>query len=69
LAGAGPESSCPRDSFLGTKLPKDPKQRIEPLSVDAVEALTDAMPGRYRALVTLAAGTGLRQGEALWTRR
>lgn len=29
-----------------------------------MEALTDAMPGRYRALITLAAGTGLRQGEA-----
>src|SRR3954463_4712374 len=48
----------------GTKLPKNPKERIEPLSVDAVEALTDAMPGRYRGLITLAAGTGLRQGEA-----
>ena len=35
-----------------------------PLSLEAVEALTDAMPDRYRALVTLAAGTGLRQGEA-----
>jgi integrase len=48
----------------GTKLPKNPKERIEPLSVDAVEALTEAIPGRYRALVTLAAGTGVRQGEA-----
>ena len=48
----------------GTKLPKDPGHRIEPLSVEAVKALTDAVPGRYRALVTLAAGTGLRQGEA-----
>ena len=48
----------------GTKLPKNPKQRIEPLSVDAVQALAEAIPDRYRALVTLAAGTGLRQGEA-----
>jgi hypothetical protein len=48
----------------GTRLPKDPRERIEPLSVEAVQALTDAMPDRYRALVTLAAGTGLRQGEA-----
>ena len=47
-----------------TKLPKNPKQRIEPLSVDAVQALAEAIPDRYRALVTLAAGTGLRQGEA-----
>ncbi|PWW24886.1 site-specific recombinase XerD [Geodermatophilus normandii] len=49
----------------GTRLPKVHKQRIEPLSIEAVRALTDAVPERYRALVTLAAGTGLRQGEAL----
>jgi integrase len=49
---------------MGTKLPKNPRERMEPLSVDAVRALTDAMPDRYRALVSLAAGTGLRQGEA-----
>ncbi|SDY50811.1 Site-specific recombinase XerD [Modestobacter sp. DSM 44400] len=49
----------------GTKLPKAHKQPVEPLSLDAVRALTDAMPARYRALITLAAGTGIRQGEAL----
>ena len=49
----------------GTKLPKVHRQRIEPMTLEAVEALTEAMPERYRALVTLAAGTGLRQGEAL----
>jgi integrase len=47
----------------GTKLPKIHRQRIEPMTLEAVEALTEAMPERYRALVTLAAGTGLRQGE------
>jgi integrase len=47
----------------GTKLPKVHRQRIEPMTIEAVEALTEAMPERYRALVTLAAGTGLRQGE------
>jgi integrase len=41
------------------------RQRIEPMTLEAVEALTEAMPERYRALVTLAAGTGLRQGEML----
>jgi integrase len=34
-----------------------------PLTLEAVQALTDAMPGRCRVLVTLAAGAGLRQGE------
>ena len=47
----------------GTKLPKVHRQRIEPMTLEAVEVLTEAMPERYRALVTLAAGTGLRQGE------
>ena len=47
----------------GTRLPKVHRQRIEPMTFEAVEALTAAMPERYRALVTLAAGTGLRQGE------
>jgi integrase len=47
----------------GTKLPKVHRQPIEPTTLEAVEALTEAMPERYRALITLAAGTGLRQGE------
>ena len=47
----------------GTKLPKVHRQPIEPMTLEAVEALTEAMPERYRALITLAAGTGLRQGE------
>jgi integrase len=49
---------------VGTRLPKIHKKRVEPLPVEAVLALTEAVPERYRALVTLAAGTGLRQGEA-----
>jgi integrase len=47
----------------GTKLPKVHRQRVEPMTLEAVQALTEAIPERYRALVTLAAGTGLRQGE------
>lgn len=48
----------------GPKLPKVHRRRVEPLTREAVQALTDAVADRYRALVTLAAGTGLRQGEA-----
>jgi integrase len=48
---------------LGLKLPKVERERVEPLSVDDVEALTELAPERYRALVVFAAGTGLRQGE------
>jgi integrase len=47
----------------GTRLPSVSKARVEPLPLHVVRALEDALPGRYRALVTLAAGTGLRQGE------
>jgi hypothetical protein len=42
----------------GTKLPKVHRQRIEPMALEAVEALTKAMPERYRALVTLAVQRG-----------
>jgi integrase len=47
----------------GTKLPKVHRKRVEPMTLEAVQALTEAMPDRYRALVILSAGTGLRQGE------
>lgn len=47
----------------GTKLPKVEKARVKPLETGTVEALRDAMPDELRALVTFAAGTGLRQGE------
>lgn len=49
----------------GTKLPKVQRAQVAPLSIAEVQRLTEAMPGRYRALVTLAAGTGMRQGECL----
>lgn len=45
-------------------LPEKPKTKVQPVSTEVVHALRDAMPERYRALVVLAAGTGLRQGEA-----
>ena len=44
-------------------LPKHQRGEVAPLAVEAVEALAAAMPPRYRALITFAAGTGLRQGE------
>jgi integrase len=48
----------------GVKLPEITRERVVPLELVEVAALADAMPARYRALVTLGAGTGLRQGEA-----
>lgn len=43
--------------------PQIRKARIVPLSVEQVEALAEALPVRYRALVIVAAGLGLRPGE------
>jgi integrase len=47
------------------ELPRKPKVEIVPPTVDEVERLLGAMPDRYRILGTLAAGAGLRLGEAL----
>ena len=52
-----------RSPATGVRLPRQPKQQVVPPTVQDVTALIDAMPERYRALVVLAAGTGLRQGE------
>ncbi len=51
--------------FEGTRLPKVERARVEPLATDLVYAIADTVPDRYRALVVLAASTGLRHGEAL----
>jgi integrase len=49
---------------IDVRLPKPAPKRVEPLPTERVEALIAAMPERYRALIVLAAGTGLRRGEA-----
>jgi len=48
----------------GIRLPRRVPRQVVPLTTEQVHALSAAMPPRYRALVVLAAGTGLRQGEA-----
>ena len=47
----------------GVRLPRQPRREVQPPTVEQVKALIDTMPDRYKALVVLAAGTGLRQGE------
>lgn len=47
----------------GTKLPKVERKKIVPLTTEQVTAVRDALPPQLQALVTLAAGTGMRQGE------
>ncbi len=53
------------DPFARVTLPRAEQERIVPLSVAQVRALADAMAPRYRALVLVQAGLGLRIGELL----
>lgn len=47
----------------GINLPKAPADAREPLTADQVHALAAAAPARYRALVLVAAESGMRFGE------
>ena len=49
----------------GTKLPTVEKRRVAPMTTEQVETLRNELPGALKALVTFAAGTGMRQGEVL----
>jgi integrase len=52
-----------RSPCAGVRLPRQARHEVQPPTVEQVEALIDAMPDRYKTLIVLAAGTGLRQGE------
>lgn len=45
------------------RLPEVEERHVVPMGTGEVEAIRAAMPERYRAMILLAAGTGLRQGE------
>lgn len=64
FAAAVRDRAIGHDPTDGVKLPELPRKRVVPLTVEQVNALADAMPAAYRALVVTAAGTGVRQGEA-----
>jgi integrase len=63
LSDAVADRIVARNPAKGVKLPRKQAEPIVPPTVDQVEALLGEMPERYRAMVTLAAGTGMRQGE------
>ncbi len=52
-----------RSPCAGVKLPSVPHTEIVPLTAGQVGDLASVVPHRYRALVILGAGTGLRPGE------
>lgn len=47
----------------GTRLPRVERRRIVPLTTAQVETLRAELPDELKTLVTVAAGTGMRQGE------
>jgi integrase len=54
-----------RSPCYDIKRPAADSAHIEPLALAQVNALIDAVPDRYRALIVLLTGTGLRPSEAL----
>lgn len=50
------------------RLPKREQRKVEPWTRAQVRAVIEALPDRYRALAVVAAGCGLRQGEAFGLR-
>lgn len=63
LGAAVRDRAIGRNPAARLKLPELPREHVVPLSVDQVDALREAIPARYRALVVADAGSGLRQGE------
>ena len=53
----------PQSPAAGAKRPSVHRVLVVPLAVEQVQALTEALPARYRALVVVASGLGLRPGE------
>jgi integrase len=50
------------------KLPKREQRKIEPWTIEQVDAVLAALPDRYRPIGVVAAGCGLRQGEVFGLR-
>jgi integrase len=48
----------------GVKLPAARARKVEPPSLDMLDRIANALPGRFRAVMPFVAGSGLRQGEA-----
>lgn len=50
------------------RVPSVPNRRVRPWTLEQVLAVLDAVPTRYRAMVAVGAGCGLRQGECFGLR-
>jgi integrase len=66
LRAAVKDRVIPATPCVDIKFPKtQAKSALVPISTETVLAFRDALPERYQAFVTLAAGTGMRRGEIL----
>jgi integrase len=65
MQGAVADQLIPANPCSRVPLPRLDKPVVVPLPASAVSALAAAMPPRYELAVWLAAGAGLREGEAL----
>jgi integrase len=63
LAEAERSRMIPRDPAAHLPSPPARRQEMRFLSPDQIAALSEAVPGRHRALILMAAYTGLRWGE------
>lgn len=63
LKSAVADRRIPTNPCTGTRLPKVPPRRVQPISAAQLATLIRHAPPRHRALIILAAGTGLRQAE------
>jgi integrase len=60
LDGVRPNNPCARGAI---SLPSVDEEQMVPLTREQVDAIANELPHQYRAMVTVLAGTGLRQGE------
>jgi integrase len=66
LRAAVKDRVIPTSPCVDIKLPKiEPRSALVPITTETVLALREAISPRYRAFVTLGAGTGMRRGEML----
>lgn len=64
FSAAVADKLIPENPCKGIRPPKPEKVKVEPMAAEEVLAMVEAVPERYKALIILTAGTGLRQGEA-----
>ncbi len=54
-----------KNPIVGVKLPRSSRSEVVPMTASEVRQMASTVPERYRGLILVAAGTGVRQGELL----